>query len=193
MASVKDRKLKRNKARRESGKEISGRLLERRSDITSHTGAAQSVLSRPRPAFSLPREARYLLREARKESLTAAETAALDTVERLLSGESGPNAPHTSLETQVFDVQEPWMTTISCELYLALCKKSKKYASLVSKLKGHGGLLIGAIGMAVASAVGFAIGAVAALVATMLALISKIGLEAWCKRMTASRKCEGVV
>jgi len=96
-----------------------------------------------------------------------------------------------NLATRFFDVRETWMTSIRCELYEALCKKSRRYSGLLSKLRHNIQLLIGAVGMAVASAIGFSMGVVAALVSSILALILKIGLAAFCRQMSQRNECGG--
>ena len=150
--------------------------------------------------------AKTLTVQARKGELTKEEERALNTVESLLKlkmSTSGVRRPLASararitgqtsedLATRVFEVRESWMISIRCELYEALCKKSRKYFGLLSKLRNNIQLLIGAVGMAVASAIGFSMGVVAALVSSILALILKIGLAAFCRQMRQNNECGG--
>jgi len=179
-------------------------ILKRRKRSGGRFPEGPRISSTVRDLVVARQYARTLTVQARKGELTKEEERALNTVESLLKmGTSGVRRPLASararitgqtsddLATRVFEVRESWMTSIRCELYEALCKKSRKYFGLLSKLRNNIQLLIGAVGMAVASAIGFSMGVVAALVSSILALILKIGLAAFCRQMSQNNECGG--
>jgi hypothetical protein len=75
-------------------------------------------------------------------------------------------------------------TEILRQLHLALCKRSKKYAKEVAALKRNIKLLIAAISGYLAASTGFSSAVIAALVASILLLIMKIGLETFCEQIS---------
>jgi hypothetical protein len=138
------------------------------------------------------------IKRARLVAMTPTEKAAVEAADKLAHQEPAVDrksrrlpkgkrplqqiTPDSIGHQSPADEIEGWKALIFKQLYMALCKHSRKYATEVSVFKRGAELLIGAVAGYVASSLGVGVAVVAALVAAALRFVLKIGLGAFCER-----------